>query len=876
MKRAVFVAASLGISLLGFRLEAQSASVTSDWRNAAPHVGTTARVLLIGTRPEDDDNGLVAWLSLGRHIETAYLSLTRGESGVNAIGAENEFPLGSVRTAELLAARTRDQAHQYFTRAYDFGSTTSDSVVNVMWPKDSLLRDVVSVVRAFRPHVIIVLSQDSQERDATRRITARLAAEAYALASDTLRMPTNATSRLAAWAPQRLFTRVDSVSASGTTTINMGEFSAVYSRTFAELGADIRRLQRTQGPVAAPPIGQVARHLRLDSTRVGTDASLFGAMDTTLARFRVLSNPELTAQLDSLRTELNAVAQWAAQGPLAEANELAVRLARVARRTTAARLSFACRDESGVPNCANLVGDLAVSLNTIRERATAAMLGAAGLVVDGVVDRQLVAAGDSVPVSVTVMNGGRAPVSIRRVAAFGPGRLSIIARDTSISLLPDSTASWTTRVRMSSPSYYWWQINGLVDSTRLHDFRTTARNPVVPRLISGEDRISSSGVEATIALNDVEVPIIARPLSYRSSVMQRGDISKPLIGVQPTSLLLDRGAEYERAMVPIDRVFRVYVSNARDAVDTVRVSLKVPTGLRADSLAKTVALSPFGARNVFFRVQGTLRSGEHALAATAQSLANLKPSPNPPAETRAGVVVRDYPHIPSQNFIRIATDRIEAVDVRVPPQLRVAYLRGTEDLREPLSQLKVDAQVLAPIMLAVVNLSHFSTILVGAGALVGESGAFVLPALQAFARNGGTVLILAGGDEIAKSGVLPFPVDFGSTPKRVSDPATLIRFTDAQSSLLTWPNVLVAKDFEHWFGYRARGVPATVDAKFAAPLSINEPGQPPASAAVIAAKVGRGTVIYTSLSLDMQLEAAHPGAARIFVNLLSAGLKPAR
>src|SRR5689334_16231622 len=100
------------------------------WRETAARLGTSARVLIIGARPEDEDNALIAWLSLGRNVEPAYLSITRGESANNIIGTERQSALGVVRTAELLAERQRDGAHQYFTRAYDFGPTRSDSIVH--------------------------------------------------------------------------------------------------------------------------------------------------------------------------------------------------------------------------------------------------------------------------------------------------------------------------------------------------------------------------------------------------------------------------------------------------------------------------------------------------------------------------------------------------------------------------------------------------------------------------------------------------------------------------------------------------------------------------------------------------------------------------
>ena len=34
-------------------------------------LGTTARVLMIGAHPDDEDTQLLAWLTRGRHVETA-------------------------------------------------------------------------------------------------------------------------------------------------------------------------------------------------------------------------------------------------------------------------------------------------------------------------------------------------------------------------------------------------------------------------------------------------------------------------------------------------------------------------------------------------------------------------------------------------------------------------------------------------------------------------------------------------------------------------------------------------------------------------------------------------------------------------------------
>ena len=56
----------------------------------------------------------------------------------------------------------------------------------------------------------------------------------------------------------------------------------------------------------------------------------------------------------------------------------------------------------------------------------------------------------------------------------------------------------------------------------------------------------------------------------------------------------------------------------------------------------------------------------------------------------------------------------------------------------------------------------------------------------------------------------------------------------------------------------------------AALFSMNDKDEPPKDAAVLIAPVGKGMYIYTTFSFFRQLPAGNPGAARLFINLLSA------
>ena len=113
-------------------------------------------VLMIAAHPDDERTAVLAYFARGRHMRTAYLSLTRGEGGQNLIGSEQGAQLGIIRTQELLDARQIDGAEQFFTRAIDFGFTKTAAETLQKWGHDRILSDVVWVIRRYRPDVIIL------------------------------------------------------------------------------------------------------------------------------------------------------------------------------------------------------------------------------------------------------------------------------------------------------------------------------------------------------------------------------------------------------------------------------------------------------------------------------------------------------------------------------------------------------------------------------------------------------------------------------------------------------------------------------------------------------------------------------------------------
>jgi LmbE family N-acetylglucosaminyl deacetylase len=251
-------------------------------------LGVTARVLMIGAHPDDEDTQLITWLARGRGVETAYLSLTRGDGGQNLIGNELGEALGVIRTEELLAARRIDGGRQYFTRAYDFGFSKSAVETYRHWPKDSILRDVVTVVRVFRPHVIVsVFSGAPRDGHGHHQVAGLLAREAYDVAGDTVRFPRDQFG--APWAPLKFYRSSRFAPDSATLRVNVGEYNSVLGRSYAEIAAESRSQHKSQGFGVLQRRGVVWDYLRREATRVNerqearTETSLFDGIDTTLA-----------------------------------------------------------------------------------------------------------------------------------------------------------------------------------------------------------------------------------------------------------------------------------------------------------------------------------------------------------------------------------------------------------------------------------------------------------------------------------------------------------------------------------------------------------------------------------------------------------------
>src|SRR5437867_2703184 len=158
MKLKIFLFAALVLALLS--LAKANVDVPEDrgamgLAQALNRLDVVGSVLHTGAHPDDENSALLAWLSRGQGVRTAYLAATRGDGGQNLLGTELFEALGVIRTEELLAARRFDRAQQFFTPSYEFGFSKSADETFEKWGRERVLGDFVRVIRQFRPEIII-------------------------------------------------------------------------------------------------------------------------------------------------------------------------------------------------------------------------------------------------------------------------------------------------------------------------------------------------------------------------------------------------------------------------------------------------------------------------------------------------------------------------------------------------------------------------------------------------------------------------------------------------------------------------------------------------------------------------------------------------
>ena len=787
------------------------------------------RVLLIAAHPDDEDTELLTLLSRGMGVDVAYLSLSRGEGGQNLIGPELGEQLGLIRTGELLAARSVDGGRQYFTRGFDFGFSKSLDETLRFWPRDTILADVLGVIRRFRPQIIVTTFRGTaRDGHGQHQMSAVIAREAFDLLRDS------------AWGPVKLYRTARFDSAGATLAIANAAIDPFEGRSYYQLAMASRSLHQSQDMGQLQRLGASTVRLALTAThahrlagegRVTPSDPLFAGVDTAipgaLARYQVL--------LDSARAMLNPR-----------------HLAAVTPVLIAAWEELRRRD----PRFRMLKQDL------MHE----AIAAAAGIIVDVTASDARVAPGEGVRVAVRVWNTGPLPVATRETALvpwpFMRWRSVSVGRNSDsegtasfFRTGPVPAAEYVLEVPPDAPPtapYFLRRsrVGALYDWSDEQAIRGLALDPATIRV----------SIHLDVGATDI---ILHRDASYRSNDQALGEIRKPVVIVPTVGVTLTPEALVWPAGVAT-RALQVELVNGRRDTVSGFVRLVTPDGWPAGA-PQPFTLSGEEARRTFtfaVRAPQDVPPGSYAIRAVADVEGWGE-------QSRASVTI-DYRHIRPITWVKDAVSRVEAARIALPRLRLVGYVRGASDrVPEALESVGVPLALLSPDQLERGDLSAYDVIVIGsrayetAPALVANN-----PRLLEWVRGGGRLVVQYQQYQFVSGRFAPFPLTMGRPHDRVTDETAPVRPLDAAHPVFRSPNAIGEEDWNGWVQERGLYFAHEWDAAYQPLLELGDNGER-LRGGLLVARYGRGLYAYTGLAFFRQLPAGVPGAYRLFLNLLA-------
>ena len=856
---------------------AQDEGAAGTWQKLRK-LQTTASVMHITAHPDDEHGGTLVWLSRGQGARVSLLTLTRGESGDNAIGPELFDALGLIRTEELLVAdRYYGVDRQYFTSAVDYGFSKRLDEALEKWGKQNVLRDVVRVIRQDRPFVVIARFQGN-ERDGhgNHQAAGLISREAFAAAADPRMFPEQLASGLRPWQPLKLYMGGVRANEDWTIKVDTGTYDPVlgdsYS-TFARLGLSFQRSQNSGRftPQSGPAVSYYKR-LQSIVDAPAKETSFFDGIDTTIpATYQALAKPA-PAGADSLLVAIehnieSAVADFKMTDPSASVPALAGALS--ATREAARQLG-------GDPDVRLL---LDVKEHQIEDTINTA-LGIV-LVASAQPAGTQVPAGPFAAFSAPVVMPPVVPGQSFDVRTEVTNRSAIAVRGMRITL--EGKGNWTIRGGGSpmdpgtnEPLSATFTVTVPLDAKLTRPSFTRTSIQEARYMVTGEDQVPEPALTAVAAYSIGGVRVeLRRPVTRLEPNLPYGYDTRVLAIVPALAVTLSPA----NIVVPLqsaERKTRVTAAVTNNIEGTSQGTLKihVPAGWAVDPPSQAFQFARAG-EQAFYPFTVTIPplqrreppgSGKSAADYRIDAVAT-----SGGREYREGYDVIRHRDLETRYLYRPAAAAVKGIDVAIASGLKVGYVMGIgDDVPSGLAQLGVDVQLLDAQDLATGDLGRFNAIVTGtrAYAVRGDLKTYNRRLLD-YVKNGGNLIVLYNTQEFVPNQHAPFPGDLPREAEEVSEEDSPVEILAPADPVFNTPNRITNADFDNWVEQRGSKFWSTWDAAYTPMIATHDRGQAPQKGGWLHARYGKGHYTYFAYAFHRQLPYGVPGAYRLLANLVS-------
>ncbi|MFZ1085559.1 MAG: PIG-L family deacetylase [Terracidiphilus sp.] len=881
---------------------------------------TTASVLMIVAHPDDEDGPLLTYLSRGLGARVTLLTLTRGEGGQNAIGADAYDALGLIRTNELLKADEYYGVKQLWGTEADFGFSKTQEESFAKWSHERVLYDAVLAVRQVRPQVIVsTFVGGVSDGHGHHQVSGEIAQEAFKAAADPTVFPDQLKNGLQPWQPLAVYSMVPFApikdgqmldyatgkwakarfknyvtgewtegALSADVTIPVGNLDSALGRSYVQIAREGWGQQKSQYGGANPALSGPAEtnyHLwavvpavKFPANRYPDGASLFYnhkvRIDTrieSLGRLATGTPPTwLIVQLQQIADGIEQVKKIRGiQEFGANRNFAAHKLSLIYKQTIDLRARVAV-SSLDAQSKASILFELDAKIDEFQD-AFKQLLGL-DLIAFTTKAEKIENAGprgssaDETPRSVTP--GEEFRVRIHTTQDWDGPKLSRVWLE-SRSGDPWKTEKLPGESEPTEPvedSIFRVHAADNAEPTQPYFTRPSIEQPYYD-LMKPEFRLRSFVPYPLTAWAEFTfdgLPIrIGQVVQTMARVPGVGGVYEPLVVTPAIGVRM----EPEARILRLDGSdLPVYVTVHTEAAAEGTVELDLPPGWGSEPIHAPFHRDSAGdTEPIKFLVEpnGTLAAtpdNAFTIRATAHSAGYAY---------ETGWQSIGYTGLRPYNLYKPAALKTRKIDVKLAPGLRIGYVMGTGDMvPEALEGLGVQPHLLTAAELTSADLSAWNVIVIGIRAYSARPElAAAQPRLNEFVRQGGTLIVQYQSGNFPA----PFPLSLGQRSERVVDETAPVKLLDPTNPLLTWPNAITAADFDGWVEERGHSLLDNWDASYTPLTETADPDQAPQRGGLLVAHPGKGTYVYVAYALYRQLPELVPGSYRLLANLLSAG-----
>ena len=778
-------------------------------------------VLYVAAHPDDENTRLLSYLSNEKQFRTAYLSLTRGEGGQNLIGKEQGAALGLIRTQELLAARRTDGAEQYFSRAADFGFSKNPEETFAFWNRDSVLADMVLVIRRLKPQVIICrFPPTSEGGHGHHTASAILALEAYEAAADSTRFPEQ-LKYYSTWKTQRIYWNTYNFSRNtigpGQFSLDVGGYNPLLGKSYGEIAAESRSNHKSQGFGTIKQRGSSLEYFKLfKGDSVGAD--IFSGIDSRLVRFKLFKSADkLMATCEK---------NFDPEDP-----EKSVKtLIRIHQHLTALKTA-APEEQYWITQKLSECGSLIIACS--------------GLWLEAVTSAPYSVPGNDLKVNISALNRGGLSVKLKQINSVA-GTI-----DAGTELKPNITHTFEviekTRETFSPTRSFW----------------LGEKESAVTAFNLSEDagkRAATPALKYNFILEAEGYTLEAeRELLFKKGDPVKGEIYEPFYFVPPVDISFT-----EKVYVFSRGEKKKVVLKIRAFSDNINGNflLSVPEGWSAE----------VPDNKIFLKKQNEETLKEVWITAGTANGGTLGVSVDIDGKSYNNQIDWvEYDHIPRQLMSKKAGAVLSSPSI-IKGVNKIGYIQGAGDeVAERLRAAGYHVTLLKESDLEKSTLQQYDAIVSGIRAFnVNEELHHKMPALLDYVANGGNLVIQYNtNSRVGPLDFVPGPYPFKITRARTTDEKADVTFVLPLHPVLNQPNKISREDFENWVQERGIYYATEADERYQKPFLMNDAGEDPLDGSLIITRHGKGNFVYTGLAFFRQLPAGVPGAFRLFANILS-------